>query len=122
MRELITRDSAPDRRAWHLALAVTLAAALVRLVLSGVVPLFPDETYYWEWSRRPAASYFDHPPGIAAVISFGTAIFGDTRTGIRFGSVVLSFVGSLAAIFAACRLGGGRAALVSSLALAPQAK
>jgi 4-amino-4-deoxy-L-arabinose transferase-like glycosyltransferase len=77
-----------ENRAWRLALVVVLAAVAVRLVLAGLVPLLPDETYYWEWSRRPAASYFDHPPAISAVIAFGTALFGDTRIGVRFGAIV----------------------------------
>jgi len=105
-------------RAWRLALVVVLASVAVRLVLAGLVPLFPDETYYWEWSRRPAASYFDHPPAISAVIAFGTALFGNTRIGVRFGAILLSLVGSLAAIALARRLGGGRAALIAAVALA----
>ena len=106
------------RRAWRLALGVVLAAVAVRLVLAGLVPLLPDETYYWEWSRRPAPSYFDHPPAISAVIAFGTALFGHTRIGVRFGVILLSFLGSLAAIAIARRLGGGRAALIAAVALA----
>jgi 4-amino-4-deoxy-L-arabinose transferase-like glycosyltransferase len=107
-----------ETRAWRLALFVVLASVAVRLVLAGLVPLLPDETYYWEWSRRPAASYFDHPPAISAVIAFGTALFGDTRIGVRFGAVLLSLVGSLAAIALARRLAGGRAALIAAAALA----
>jgi 4-amino-4-deoxy-L-arabinose transferase-like glycosyltransferase len=106
-----------DDRYWRLALVVVLVATLVRLVLAGLIPLFPDETYYWEWSRRPAPSYYDHPPGIAAVIAFGTALFGDTRIGVRFGAVLLGPVGSVAGIALTRRLGGGRAALVAALAL-----
>jgi len=106
-----------DDRYWRLALAVVLTATLVRLVFAGLIPLLPDETYYWEWSRRPAPSYYDHPPGIAAVIAFGTALFGDTRIGVRFGAVLLGLVGSVAGIALARRLGGGRAALVAALAL-----
>ena len=105
-------------RAWRLALGVVLAAVAVRLVIAGLVPLLPDETYYWEWSRRPAASYFDHPPAISAVIAFGTALFGHTRIGVRFGAILLSLLGSLAAIAIARRLGGGRAALIAAVALA----
>jgi 4-amino-4-deoxy-L-arabinose transferase-like glycosyltransferase len=111
-------EGADETRAWRLALGVVLAAVAVRLILAGLVPLLPDETYYWEWSRRPAPSYFDHPPAISAVIAFGTALFGDTRVGVRFGAVLLSLFGSLAAIALARRLGGGRAALVTSIALA----
>ncbi len=109
---------ADDVRFWRLALGVVLAAVVGRLVMAGLVPLLPDETYYWEWSRRPAPSYFDHPPAVAAVIAFGTALFGETRIGVRFGSVLLSLLGSLAAVSIARRLVGGRAALIAALALA----
>lgn len=109
--------SEDETRAWRLALVVVALAGLVRLVLAGLVPLLPDETYYWEWSRRPAASYFDHPPAISAVIALGTAVFGDTRLGVRLGSVLLSLVGSLAAVSVSRRLAGGAAALIAALAL-----
>jgi hypothetical protein len=43
-----------ERRYWRAALLVTWLATLVRLLFAFRLPLFPDETYYWEWSR-PAA-------------------------------------------------------------------
>ena len=43
------------------------------------VPLVPDETYYWEWSRHLAAGYFDHPPAIAWLVRAGTALVGKRR-------------------------------------------
>jgi 4-amino-4-deoxy-L-arabinose transferase-like glycosyltransferase len=97
---------------------VVLGAAALRLLLSWVAPLFPDETYYWEWSRRPAASYFDHPPGIAYLIGLGTSLLGDTRGGVRLGPALAGIVGSLALVFTARRIAGGRAALVTAAALA----
>jgi hypothetical protein len=57
-------------------LTIILAGAVVRLVLAAVIPPVPDETYYWEWSRRLAGGYFDHPYGIALSIRAGTALFG----------------------------------------------
>jgi len=51
-----------EGRLWRTALVVTIAAVVVRLVFATVLPLFPDETYYWDWSRHPASGYFDHPP------------------------------------------------------------
>jgi 4-amino-4-deoxy-L-arabinose transferase-like glycosyltransferase len=116
--EAAVPDRANDARQWRLALIVVAAAGIARLVMASVVPLFPDETYYWEWSRRPAASYYDHPPGIAAAIAFGTALLGHTRLGVRLGANVLGLVGSLAMVALARRLGGGRAALVTALVLA----
>jgi hypothetical protein len=57
-----------DPTAWRQALLILAAAALLRLALAAVVPLFPDEAYYWEWSRRLAGGYFDHPPVIAWLV------------------------------------------------------
>ncbi len=41
------------------------------------------------------AAFLDHPPGIAWLIRFGTAIFGDTRLGVRFGGIVAMLVTQL---------------------------
>lgn len=112
------RAPSDDARLWRLALLVVLGAAAFRLLLSYLAPLFPDETYYWEWTRRPAASYFDHPPGIAWLIGLGTSVFGDTRDGVRFGPALAALVGSLALVFTARRIGGGRAALVTAATVA----
>ncbi|HEX6966986.1 MAG TPA: hypothetical protein VF166_14435, partial [Gemmatimonadaceae bacterium] len=58
---------------WYAAVVVAVAATAVRLVLAARIPLVPDETYYWEWSRHLAAGYFDHPPAIALFIHAGVA-------------------------------------------------
>ena len=74
-----------------------LIAALtaMRLVYAGVLDLRTDEAYYWTWSKESALSFLDHPPGIAWLIRFGTAIFGDTRLGVRFGGIVAMLVTQL---------------------------
>lgn len=86
------------------ALALVTAATVVRLILATVVPLFPDETYYWEWSRRIAAGYFDHPPAIAFLIRAGTTIFGATSMGVRAGVVLAGAIASWAMVVLAGRL------------------
>ncbi|MHB2032029.1 MAG: ArnT family glycosyltransferase [Gemmatimonadaceae bacterium] len=108
------------RNAWHLALFVLAAAALVRLAFSAIIPLFPDETYYWEWSRHLAAGYFDHPWGIAALIRGGTGLAGAAGIGpspfaVRLGVIVAGFLAALFASAIARRLGGDRAGLVAAL-------
>jgi len=65
-------------RTTKLAIALIVIASIVRLALAATVPLLPDETYYWEWSRHLAAAYFDHPPAIALLIRAGTTVFGPT--------------------------------------------
>ncbi|MGI8546958.1 MAG: glycosyltransferase family 39 protein [Gemmatimonadaceae bacterium] len=86
------------------ALALVAAATVLRLVLAAVVPLFPDETYYWEWSRRIAAGYFDHPPAIAFLIRAGTTVFGATSIGVRAGVVLAGTIASWAMVVLAGRL------------------
>jgi Dolichyl-phosphate-mannose-protein mannosyltransferase len=105
------------------AAAVLAIGAVLRLVFAVTLPLFPDEAYYWEWSRRLAAGYYDHPPAIALLIRAGTELFGDTTLGVRFFSVLAGLAASVATAAAAKRLGGDRAALwacviITSLPLA----
>ena len=105
---------------WRRALLVVSAAAVVRLVFAALMPLFPDETYYWEWSRHLAAGYFDHPGGIAWLIRLGGALlapFGAsaTPTGVRLGAVVAGWLAALATIGIARRIAGDDAALRAAI-------
>ena len=54
-----------ESRAWRQTLNIIAISTAIRLILGALVPLFPDETYYWDWSRTLTAGYFDHPPMIA---------------------------------------------------------
>ncbi|HZF78076.1 MAG TPA: glycosyltransferase family 39 protein [Acetobacteraceae bacterium] len=65
---------------WAIALAAVTA---LRLVLASIVPLAPDEAYYWVWSRSLQAGYLDHPPMVALFIRAGTLLAGDGALGIR---------------------------------------
>ncbi|MBL0938665.1 MAG: glycosyltransferase family 39 protein [Gemmatimonadaceae bacterium] len=98
-------DDTP-RRHWIHALGWIAGAALFRAVLSALVPLLPDETYYWEWSRRLEAGYFDHPPGVAFLIALGAALFGPTHGGVRFGPVVAAYLTHIVTVVAAWQLAG----------------
>ena len=87
----------PDRSAapWFapswLAVALLIAAlTAMRLVYAGVLDLRTDEAYYWTWSKESTLSFLDHPPGIAWLIRFGTAIFGDTNLCVRFGGMMFA--------------------------------
>lgn len=116
-------DGAEDRRHWRAALIIMLAAALVRLFFAAALPLFPDETYYWEWSRRPASGYFDHPPAIAHLILAGTRLA--SLVGLEPSPFVVRLfpvlAGTLAGLFTmliARRLGGGRATRTAAIVFA----
>jgi 4-amino-4-deoxy-L-arabinose transferase-like glycosyltransferase len=107
-----------ERRFWLAALAVTLLAALVRLLFAARLPLFPDETYYWEWSRRLAGGYFDHPPMIALLIRAGTSLGAASPLAVRVFPVLAGAVASLATAAIAWRLAGGAAAVRAAVVLA----
>ena len=85
-------------------------AAVLRWVMAALVPLVPDEAYYWDWSRHLAAGYFDHPPMIALLIRAGTLVAGDTVFGVRCVVVFVGAIATVAAIQLARRLGGNAAA------------
>ena len=95
---------------------------VVRAVAGAMLPASADEAYYWLWSLHPAAGYLDHPPAIAFLIRFGTALFGATPFGIRFGALLASmaatvFVWRSGAILAGEERTGVRAALYYNLTL-----
>jgi hypothetical protein len=77
----------------------TIGAAVFHLLFSIAAPLVPQETYYWCYSLRPSAGYFDHPPAVAFFIKAGTLLFGNTALGVRFSAVVSSFLFVIAGWF-----------------------
>jgi 4-amino-4-deoxy-L-arabinose transferase-like glycosyltransferase len=91
-------------------LAVLAGASLVWTVAALIVPLFPDEMYYWEWSRHLAPGYFDHPPAIAWLIRLGTLVFGDSALGVRGPAIACGIVAALGIRATALELGGAAAA------------
>jgi 4-amino-4-deoxy-L-arabinose transferase-like glycosyltransferase len=103
---------------WRDALIVIAVSTAIRLAFAAVVPLFPDEAYYWEWSRRLAGGYFDHPPVLAWLIAGGTALFGDSTFGVRFLPILAGTVAMFAVTRTACHLGGSRAARYAALVFA----
>lgn len=110
--------AAPRRdRDWARALVVVSAAAVVRLAFAAVIPVFPDEAYYWEWSRRLAPGYFDHPPMVALLIRLGTTFVGTNPLGIRIGGILAGWIASLATISIARRLAGDSAAMRAAVVM-----
>ena len=119
-----TADHAPrtSHDAPRTALTIVLAGAAVRLLLAAVIPPVPDETYYWEWSRRLAGGYFDHPYGIALSIRAGTALFAalglePSPLAVRIVPVLEGLVAALAAIGITRRIGGPDAALRAAIVI-----
>ncbi len=79
--------------------------------MAAILPLSPDEAYYWVWARAPAASYLDHPPMVASWIRLGIALIGDTPLGIRLLAPLSAALGSLLLVDAARTLFPGPGAL-----------
>ena len=112
-----------DARQWHAALVITVVAALVRLLFAALLPLFPDETYYWDWSRHLASGYFDHPPAIAILIYAGTSLAallgaGPSPFAIRLVPVIAGSTAGLFTALLARRLAGDAAARTAALVFA----
>src|SRR5437588_3306243 len=93
------------RVALNTGLAI-LALVALRLVAAAFTPITFDEAYYWMWSKHLAGGYYDHPPGVAAVIRLGTLIAGDTELGVRLVSILLALPMSWAVFRAASILFG----------------
>jgi 4-amino-4-deoxy-L-arabinose transferase-like glycosyltransferase len=73
-------------RGLTLALAVVLMLVLaLRLLLMRHTGagLHVDEAQYWLWSRELQWGYHSKPPGIAALIAWSTALWGDEVIGVR---------------------------------------
>ncbi len=68
--------------------ALVAAITAVRLVFAAIVPLAPDEAYYWVWSRTLQPGYLDHPPMVALFIRAGTLLAGEGALGIRLFGVL----------------------------------
>ncbi len=89
-----------------------------RALAAFALPMTGDEAYYWEWSRRLAFGYVDHPPAVAWTIA-AFAPLGRNPGTVRLGFVVCGVVASLALAACANELTGERrAGAVAALALA----
>jgi 4-amino-4-deoxy-L-arabinose transferase-like glycosyltransferase len=98
--------------------AAILALVALRLIAAAWTPLTFDEAYYWMWSKHLAGGYYDHPPGVAAVIRLGTMIAGDTELGVRLVSILLALPMSFAVYrTAAILFGGQRVAATATILL-----
>ncbi len=68
-------------------LLVLALLTLWRLYLASTLQLHPDEAYYWLWSRRLDAGYFDHAPMVAYFIA-ATDWLGAGELGVRASGVL----------------------------------
>lgn len=102
--------------AWGAVIAVTA----LRAAFAASLPLTGDEAYYWEWSRRLAAGYVDHPPAVAFCIA-AFSWLGHDPFAVRIAFVLCGLGAALFCGAAASRLArdpaaGAVAALATALA------
>jgi 4-amino-4-deoxy-L-arabinose transferase-like glycosyltransferase len=83
------------------------------VLYGGWIGLTPQEAYYWQWSRYPDLSYFDHPPLAAWTIRATTGLLGTSARAIRMAAALHSALSSLFLFLAGRRLFGGRTALLA---------
>jgi hypothetical protein len=105
----------------RVAWVVVLTTAILRLVVAARLPLSGDEAYYWEWSRRLAFGYIDHPPMVAwliALFTLGTKSAFLVRLPFVLCGVGAAICLSAYATRAACDVRAGATAALF-LALAP---
>jgi 4-amino-4-deoxy-L-arabinose transferase-like glycosyltransferase len=97
----------------RVAFALVAASTLLHVAYSGLVPLSPQEAYYWQYARHPALSYFDHPPAAAWTIHATTWLLGHGERAVRLAAAIWSAVFSTFLFLAGRRLFGERVALLA---------
>ncbi len=108
----IPKTAAP---AWALPALILFIFTVAHLALALRFPLANDETYYWEWSRRPAWGYYDQGPMIAWWIRAGCWVFGDAVLGIRFPIILASLLTQLSLFLLFRDLVGRKAAILATV-------
>jgi 4-amino-4-deoxy-L-arabinose transferase-like glycosyltransferase len=66
------------------------AAGLVRLAFAPAFDLFPQEAYYFLYSRHLSLSYFDHPPLLAYGLRAATELLGPHALTLRLSAFTLT--------------------------------
>ncbi len=103
-----------SRFTWWRLLALIVVFRLLYLPLfCAVTDLAGDESYYWEWGRRPDWGYYSKPPLIGWLMGVTGLLTGHSEWGIRLaalltGTATLAFLASLAG-----RMSGARAAAIT---------
>ncbi len=97
--------------------AVFAALGILRIAAAIRFPVAGDEAYYWEWSRRLAFGYIDHPPMVAWLIATFTSVAHDALQ-LRAGFLICGIIASVAAWdFVRVATGSTRRAVLAALAV-----
>ncbi len=112
--------AAARRAAWRWVLVLVALVTIARIVFLlwfSPYELTGDEAHYWEWSRRPALSYYTKGPGVAWAIAASTSVLGTSEATVRLPAVIASAIAMLgvAALGAVLMPGVRRAPLLALL-------
>jgi len=103
---------------WHKRIfQLTFGFLLFRFLIAAILPLSPDESYYWLWAKNLDWSYFDHPPMVAWWIAISTCLFGESELAVRIFAPFSLFILSWIAAYFARITANGKAALSLVLAI-----
>ncbi|MEK6590288.1 MAG: glycosyltransferase family 39 protein [Nitrospinota bacterium] len=86
-------------------------------IFSSNFTIHPDEADHWVWSQNLSWGYLEHPPMIAFIIRFFTAIFGDTWYAIEICSQTLSLLTIIFLFLLSKELFGQEVALFSVITM-----
>ncbi len=98
-------------------LILVLLVIGLRVAAATLFPVAGDEAYYWEWSRRLAFGYVDHPPMVAWTIAlFDWGAHNALR--LRAGFLLCGVIAALATWdFVRAATGSGMRAMLAALAV-----
>ncbi|EQB63391.1 MAG: Glycosyltransferase [candidate division Zixibacteria bacterium RBG-1] len=83
-----------DKKYTQLFWLTSSAFLFFRLIYINLIPLAPQEAYYWNYSQHLALSYFDHPPLQAWLIFLTTKLWVSEFT-VRLACPILAFLSGL---------------------------
>jgi dolichol-phosphate mannosyltransferase len=87
-RPSVSQSRASPALRWSVASLGILASVLaLHLAYLKVLPLTPEEAYYWNYAIRPALGYLDHPPMVAWLIAAAERLLGHGEASVRIASV-----------------------------------
>ncbi|MCC6278178.1 MAG: glycosyltransferase family 39 protein [Oligoflexia bacterium] len=86
-------------------------ALLIKVIMLPVLPITPDEAYYFAWSRHLSLSYFDHPPLIAWIMWLAQPLW-KSPFGVRLPAVIIGHLSIIPFALGLQRLGFSKRALI----------
>ncbi|MGC9150727.1 MAG: glycosyltransferase family 39 protein [Microbacter sp.] len=71
-------------------IGVILLFSLLRLILTFMMGLMPQDAYYFYYSTHLSLSYFDHPPMIAYMLKFFTLLLGKSALTLHLADFIVT--------------------------------